>query len=82
VTRPDSRDSPHLFGLGLKEMLADEDHTDLRSTRALAIARAQQRKKPVTLKLFSKDVHYGSITGNPDGSADTSKVAGAMRISV
>jgi len=41
-----------------------------------AIARAQQRKKPVTLKLFSKDVHYGSITGNPDGSADTSKVAG------
>src|SRR6185369_9607606 len=24
VTRPDSRDSPHLFGLGLKEMLADE----------------------------------------------------------
>ncbi|MDE3196536.1 MAG: hypothetical protein KGN84_09340, partial [Acidobacteriota bacterium] len=23
-TRPDSRDSPHLFGLGLKEMLADE----------------------------------------------------------
>ena len=24
VTRPDSRDAPHLFGLGLKEMLADE----------------------------------------------------------
>ena len=23
VTRPDSRDAPHLFGLGLKEMLAD-----------------------------------------------------------
>src|SRR6476660_7848232 len=24
VTRPDSRDAPHLYGLGLKEMLADE----------------------------------------------------------
>src|SRR5258708_2355345 len=24
VTKPDSRDAPHLFGLGLKEMLADE----------------------------------------------------------
>jgi hypothetical protein len=24
VTRPDSRDAPHLFGAGLKEMLADE----------------------------------------------------------
>lgn len=37
VTRPDSRDAPHLFGLGLKEMLADEITTDLRSIRAQAI---------------------------------------------
>ncbi|MGE5443485.1 MAG: thiol oxidoreductase-like protein, partial [Ignavibacteriales bacterium] len=33
VTRPDSRDVPHLFGLGLKEMLADEITTDLRAIR-------------------------------------------------
>jgi hypothetical protein len=76
VTRPDSRDSPHLFGLGLKEMLADEITTDLRSTRDLAISRAQQKKKSVTLKLTSKGVQYGSITGNPDGSVDTSQVVG------
>jgi hypothetical protein len=76
ATRPDSRDSPHLFGLGLKEMLADEITTDLRNTRALAIAQAQQRKKSVTLKLGSKGVQYGSITGNPDGSVDASKVVG------
>jgi len=44
VTRPDSRDSPHLFGLGLKEMLADEITTDLRSTRVLSIARSMGRK--------------------------------------
>jgi hypothetical protein len=76
VTRPDSRDSPHLFGLGLKEMLADEITTDLRNTRALAIAQAQRRKKSVTLRLASKGVQYGSIAGNPDGSVDASKVVG------
>jgi len=56
ATRPDSRDSPHLFGLGIKEMLADEITTDLRNTRALAITQAQQRKLSVTLKLVSKGV--------------------------
>jgi hypothetical protein len=76
VTRPDSRDSPHLFGLGLREMLADEITTDLRSTRDLAISRAKQKKKSVTLKLMSKGVQYGSITGNPDGSVNTSQVVG------
>ena len=76
VTRPDSRDSPHLFGLGLKEMLADEMTTDLRSTRDLAVTLAQQMKRPMTLKLETKGVKFGSITGNPDGSVDCSKVQG------
>ncbi|HTS35955.1 MAG TPA: di-heme oxidoredictase family protein [Candidatus Solibacter sp.] len=76
ATRPDSRDSPHLFGLGIKEMLADEITSDLRRTRDLAIARAQQTKHPVTLKLLSKGIDYGSITANSDGSLDTSKIAG------
>jgi hypothetical protein len=40
ATRPDSRDAAHLFGLGLKEMLADEITTDLRAIRAQAIAEA------------------------------------------
>ena len=75
-TRPDSRDTPHLFGLGLREMLADEITTDLRNIEAMAIVQAQQRKRPVTLKLWSKGISYGSITANPDGSVDTSKVVG------
>ena len=57
-------------------MLADEITTDLRSTRDLAVALAQQIKRPITLKLYSKGVNYGTITGNPDGSVDTSKVQG------
>ena len=76
ATRPDSRDSPHLFGLGLKEMLADEITTDLRTTRDLAITQAQQKKRAVTLRLFSKGINYGSITANADGSVDTSQVTG------
>jgi hypothetical protein len=61
ATRPDSRDAGHLFGLGLKEMLADEITTDLRSTRDLAIRLAKQLKRPMTLKLVSKGIRYGSI---------------------
>jgi di-heme oxidoreductase (putative peroxidase) len=76
VTRPDSRDAGHLFGLGLKEMLADEITTDLRSTRDLAVTLAKQMHRPMTLKLQSKGVKYGSITGLPDGSVDISRVQG------
>lgn len=39
-TFPDSRDAPHLFGLGLVEMLADEVTRDLRAIRDAAIAEA------------------------------------------
>lgn len=76
ATRPDSRDAPHLFGLGIREMLADEMTTDLRATRDLAVSRAQKWKRPVTLTLFTKGVQFGNITANPDGTVDTSKVVG------
>jgi hypothetical protein len=76
ATRPDSRDAPHLFGLGLREMLADEITSDLRNTRNLAVVRAAQVRRSVTLQLRSKGINYGSITAQPDGSVDTSKVFG------
>lgn len=41
VTRPDSRDAPHLFGLGLVEQLADEMTSELRAIRTQAINMAQ-----------------------------------------
>lgn len=68
VTRPDSRDAGHLFGLGLKEMLADEITTDLRAIRDVAIAKAEQRKHAVTMKLVSKGTSYGAPT--PEGASD------------
>src|SRR6185436_16730430 len=42
VTRPDSRDAPHLFGLGLKEMLADEITSELRDVQATAVTLARR----------------------------------------
>jgi len=76
ATRPDSRDAPHLFGLGLKEMLADEITTDLRNIRQQAITRAGKSGHSVTLRLTSKGINYGSIAANPSGSVDTSLVQG------
>jgi len=75
-TRPDSRDAPHLFGLGLVEMLADEITTDLRQIRNQAIERAGRAQRPVRKRLVSKGIEYGKIIARPDGSVDTSYVRG------
>jgi hypothetical protein len=74
VTRPDSRDAPHLFGLGLKEMLADEITADLRAIRAQAIAEAGSSRN-VTKPLRSKGIDFGKITVKR-GSVDVSEVDG------
>lgn len=89
ATFPDSRDAPHLFGLGLIEMLADEMTTDLRAIRAQALREAKTglvsgttttagspRPTPVTRPLLSKGVSFGRITAHPDGRVDTSAVRG------
>ncbi|HSK45452.1 MAG TPA: thiol oxidoreductase-like protein, partial [Candidatus Binatia bacterium] len=76
ATRPDSRDAPHLFGLGLKEMLADEMTSDMRAIRAGAITDAKKTGHAVTRELLTKGVSFGSITANPDGSVDSTQVSG------
>ena len=81
VTRPDSRDAPHLFGLGLKEMLADEITSDLRSIRQQAINEATQSSSNsrVTKSLLSKGINFGSISAMRQGNhvtVDSSAVSG------
>jgi len=76
ATRPDSRDAPHLFGLGLREMLADEMTSDMRAIQAQAIVEAKKRGRSVTRQLFTKGVSFGTITANPDDSVDTAGVDG------
>ncbi|MCC6671484.1 MAG: thiol oxidoreductase-like protein [Planctomycetes bacterium] len=75
-TRPDSRDAPHLFGLGLVEMLADEITQDLRAIRTAAVNLARAQNKRLSLPLRSKGIEYGWISAGPDGSVDTSRVEG------
>ncbi|GJL78905.1 MAG: hypothetical protein NPINA01_18940 [Nitrospinaceae bacterium] len=76
VTRPDGRNAPHLFGLGLQEQLADEITQELRALRAEAIATSVDTGQATQRKLISKGIYYGKITGLPDGSVDTSQVQG------
>jgi len=70
VTRPDSRDAPHLFGLGLKEMLADEITSDLREIRQQAIEEARRlpSNQRVTKALVSKGISYGFISATRHGT--------------
>jgi hypothetical protein len=76
ATRPDSRDAPHLFGLGLQEMIADEITSDLRATRQKALDLAQRSGRTVALPLQSKGVQYGVIRADRDGRVDTSGLRG------
>ena len=78
-TRPESRDAPHLFGLGLVEMLADEITADLRETRARAVELAKKFHRPMTLHLLSKGIRFGSIRAEANGEVDTSRVEGVNR---
>src|SRR5687768_12047263 len=76
VTRPDSRDAPHLFGLGLKEMLADEITADLRAIRQQAIDQARAQRRTVTKTLVGKGINYGTISASSTGQVNTSGVRG------
>jgi hypothetical protein len=76
ATRPDSRDAPHLFGLGLKEILADEITGELRAIRSHALADARRTGRAVARDLVGKSIRYGTLTALPDGSVDTSGVRG------
>ena len=76
VTRPDSRDAPHLFGAGLVEMIADEMTVELRKTRRRALQWSDWLGGPITLPLESKGIRFGRITAFPNGRLDTSRVEG------
>src|SRR5262245_10790402 len=76
VTRPDSRDAPHLFGLGLQEMLADEITGELRDQRTNAVNQARSTGQTVTRSLSSKGINYGQIRALPNGTVDTSGLRG------
>ena len=75
-TRPDSRDAPHLFGLGIVEQLADEMTQALRKRRDRALTLAERRNRCVTTPLKAKRTSFGFITACPNGEIDTSQIEG------
>jgi hypothetical protein len=76
-TRPDSRDAPHLFGVGLQEMLADEITAELRAIRAGALRDARSMNQPQTVGLFTEQgLSYGEITVRPNGNINVSGLEG------
>lgn len=75
-TRPDTRDAPHLFGLGLIEMLGDEITHDLRAQRATAVQLAATTNQSITVQLASRGIRYGSLTVSPTGVVDATGVEG------
>ena len=79
ATRPDSRDAPHLFGLGLQEMLADEITTELRDQRAERDKRSEKSRADGHPQSASKGISYGTIRAMANGTVDTAGVVGVDR---
>ncbi len=70
-TRPDSRDAPHLFGLGIQEMLADEMTAELRAIRDQAIVDAQSStaNTPILNADFTDGTNSFTFVDSPFGKS-------------
>ncbi len=72
----DERNTLGMFGSGAIEMLGREMSADLLGEQKSAISSAQSSGHNVTVNLQTKGVSFGALTAHPDGSVDTSAVAG------
>jgi len=70
------RNTNHLFGAGLIELLAREMSAELQSQRRGALATARREQRSVVQPLHSKGVSFGQLTAHSDGRVDTSAVDG------
>jgi len=70
------RNTNHLFGAGLVELLAREMSSDLATQRNNGLLQARASGEPVTVKLASKGVSFGKLSIAPDGVVDTRNLEG------
>jgi len=70
------RNTNHLFGAGLIELLAREMSRDLLQLRQHALEQARQSGDKFEQALLSKGVEFGSLTAMADGTVDTRGVMG------
>ena len=73
------RNTLGMFGSGAIEMLAREMTVELQAIRATAKGRAAQTGASVTLPLVAKDIRFGAITVQADGTVLTDGVEGVSR---
>jgi len=71
-----NRNTPHLFGLGALQRLAEEMNKDLEAIRGAAVVEAKATARDVKKALTSKGVNFGFITAHSNGSVDTSQING------
>lgn len=70
------RNAPHTLGLGLIQALAEEMSNELGLLRDKAMIQAQKTQAPVTIKLSTKGIDFGTLTVMPTGEIDTSGLEG------
>ena len=70
------RNTNHLFGAGLIELLAREMSLALQQQRADALQRARQEKESHTQTLSTKGVDFGHLIAHPDGTVDPRGIDG------
>lgn len=70
------RNTNHLFGAGLVELLAREMSVDLQAIRRKALAQARKTGEEQRVLLVSKNVRFGWITAKPDGLIELKEIDG------
>lgn len=70
------RNTPHLFGIGGLQRLAEEMTDDLDRIRVQASLEAKQTGENMTKPLVAKGVSFGQITAKADGTVDLSEISG------
>lgn len=70
------RNTNHLFGAGLIELLAREMSSDLLEQRNQALKQARKTGEQIKQTLDSKGVSFGSLVAFTDGTVDTRGVQG------
>ncbi|MFK7992696.1 MAG: hypothetical protein AB8B87_01070 [Granulosicoccus sp.] len=70
------RNTNHLFGAGLVELLAREMSRDLLELRNQALQQARLTSQNTRQKLLTKGIDFGSLTAMADGTVDTRDVQG------
>lgn len=70
------RNTNHLFGAGLVELLAREMSAELQSRRTAALQSARQSGQKTSMDLSAKGVDFGSLQAYPDGRVDPGGIEG------